>query len=105
MLVDTEDLASAGLIADRLGVCKTAVANWKVRHDDFPKPALYAGPKQGTPIYLFSEVERWHKERVMERKARVKERIAELEDKIPRARSVQRVREMRRELERLRREI
>jgi hypothetical protein len=55
--IEANQLVGAAEIADRLGVAHTqAVHNWRLRHEDFPKPIseLEAGL-----IWYWPDVEEW----------------------------------------------
>lgn len=56
-LVDPADLVATGDIAAMLGVSGPTVSCWKTRHADFPAPV--GRPSTG-PLYLRTEVLRWH---------------------------------------------
>ena len=58
MLVDTRDLVGTQDIADRLGVEKNVVSNWKKRHPDFPTPVVLVSAGH-VSVYLWSEVQGW----------------------------------------------
>ena len=56
MMVDTDDLVSAGQIAKRAGTVPSAVTNWRKRHEDFPAPVWQDG-KQAA--FLWWQVSAW----------------------------------------------
>lgn len=49
-LIDTRDLISQGALAKRLGLGSSAIANWKSRFKDFPRP-VYSDSER---VVLFS---------------------------------------------------
>lgn len=54
--IDTGDIVGLTEIADRCGVGRTAVWNWRNRHEDFPAPLadLECGP-----IFNWPQVSAW----------------------------------------------
>jgi predicted DNA-binding transcriptional regulator AlpA len=50
MMVDTRDLISQAALARRLSINSSAIANWKTRFKDFPKP-VYSDSER---VVLFS---------------------------------------------------
>ena len=55
--VDVEDLITAPMIAERLGVVDARVVHtWARRHNDFPRPVLES---ERIHVWLWSDVERW----------------------------------------------
>jgi predicted DNA-binding transcriptional regulator AlpA len=56
-MVDADDLVTAALIANRLGVKRPQVVHeWRRRHADFPPPLRDLG---GVLVWVWPEVERW----------------------------------------------
>ena len=66
---DLPPLVSQLDIADRLGVTRHAVKQWRRRHGDFPLPALYIdlGEK---PVWVWSDVWAWALKRMKRMRAR-----------------------------------
>lgn len=46
-------------IAERAGVSRKAVDQWRARHDDFPEPKWTVG---GRPAWDWPEIEEWLRE-------------------------------------------
>lgn len=57
MIVDTSNLVTTNMIAERLYVKSCTVSNWKARYHDFPKPVLEFGPSK---LYYYPQVEDWY---------------------------------------------
>ena len=52
------DLMAGIDIADMAGVVPSAVANWRIRHDDFPEPIVIIG-RGNLPIFSRRQVLLW----------------------------------------------
>lgn len=61
-LVDRTDLVSGSDVAETYGVTRATVCNWHTRYPSFPRPVATPG---GRPVWLMSEIQRWHRERVV----------------------------------------
>jgi hypothetical protein len=55
---DLGDLLAGVDIADMAGVGKACVANWRIRHEDFPQPIVVVG-RGNMPIFSHREVLEW----------------------------------------------
>src|SRR5713226_6936328 len=60
MAVDPEDLVGLSEIADMAGVSRSAVANWRARFPNFPKPVAEL---QSGPVFLSLQVRKWMRKR------------------------------------------
>ena len=56
VMVDVDDLVSAGQIAERAGVTVAAVSNWSARNVSFPAPVR---DECRSRLWLWSEVQVW----------------------------------------------
>lgn len=56
MPIEEQDHVTAAWIARQLGLGRAAVANWRKRHRDFPRPVA-GGPN--TPLFSWFAVQRW----------------------------------------------
>jgi predicted DNA-binding transcriptional regulator AlpA len=54
--VDVDNLVDAIEIAERLGLERTAVHNWRRRDTNFPQPVAQL---RQTPVWDWTDVERW----------------------------------------------
>ena len=66
LVIDADDVVNGLGIAQRLGVSKAAVSQWRTRHADFPHPLDLPGVV-GIPLYYYSEVFEWYEARAYER--------------------------------------
>lgn len=55
--MDFADIVDAATIAHRIGVSRSAVANWRARYADFPEPLPTSTIN---PVFSWRAVERWH---------------------------------------------
>lgn len=58
-MIETKYIFNILGLAQRYGVTKSAVANWRQRYNDFPKPLDMPGVK-GIPLFDVREVDAWH---------------------------------------------
>lgn len=56
VVIDSRDLVGFTEIAERLGWSRNTVANWPVRHEDFPKPVSWL--RMGR-VYSWNAVLAW----------------------------------------------
>lgn len=56
MKVDPSDLVGVTEIAKRCNVRLSAVSNWTVRHEDFPKPVVELSFGK---LWVWPQVQRW----------------------------------------------
>ena len=54
--VETEDLVGVSEIADRCGVSRQAVSNWRSRFDSFPEPLV---DLECGPVFYWPKVLAW----------------------------------------------
>jgi len=54
------DLVNTLGIANRLGIGKSAVANWRERYENFPSPLEFPGVI-GIPLWRWEDIVTWHK--------------------------------------------
>lgn len=57
-MFELDDLVANIDIADMLGVRSSAVANWTLRHPDFPDPVLRVA-RGAIPLYNRDEIVEW----------------------------------------------
>jgi hypothetical protein len=60
MPIEPEELVGLSEIAEIAGVSRSAVANWRARFRDFPKPVAEL---QSGPVFLRLEVRKWMRKR------------------------------------------
>jgi hypothetical protein len=63
-----QELVGVAEIAERAGVTPAAVANWRVRHDDFPEPLVQL---RSGGVWDWEHVARW----LADRKAAERQRL------------------------------